>query len=344
MEKNILITSVGNIGIGNQILNSLRLSKEKLTIVGTDISENVEFEKLDKYYKVTKPNQKEYFDSMKKIISENNIGIIFVGSLSEALWFFDNMDYFEKKKITVVLGEKQLFSLCADKNELFTYLKNSGIILPKFKKINNLKDCYDIDFFPVVLKQNKNAVASNHVYIAFDKEDLYLLSNYLLKNNVDLIAQEWIGDKDNEFSVSVTSDAYATPVGVVAMRRDFGSAISFKNKINHAGKDFYISSGITQGSVENISELHTQAKNIAVALNSKGPLNLQGKWEKGIFYLIDAHPAITSSVYMKALAGYNEPLYYVKTFLDNESYILDAKEMCIFKKIVAEIKGDRDVY
>ncbi len=337
--KKILITAVGNIGIGSQILNSLRLSKEELFIVGTDITDDVELHKLNYFYKLPHPTDNNYFKRLNEIITTHSIELIFIGSFAEAVWFLKNKKYFVNNNVKIILGEERLFNLCMNKENLFMYLQSKGVILPKYKKINSIDDCQTIDFFPIVIKQNTNASSSNHVYIAFDSEDLLFLTKYLLKNKIDIIAQEWIGNSQNEYSISVTSSTEKKPIGVVALRRVFNSAISYKNKISHNDVDYYISSGVSQGYIENIPELHKQAKEIAVVLESIGPLNLQGVWHEGVFYLIDAHPAITNSVYMKALAGYNEPLYYVKTISgDLDDCCLEAKECLVIKRTYAMLK------
>lgn len=320
--KGILITAVGGIGVGSQIVESLCLPSEiPLYLVGTDV--NVEYincrDKLDAFYQVPSPSSKHYFDAVMKIINDHNIKLIFVSSIQESYWFYDNMSFFLEKNIFIIQNQESLFHLCMDKCALFDYLKAKNFPLPKYKRISSLSDCDVVDFFPVIVKPNNQAIASNHVYIAFDLLDLQLLSQYLMKNNIAILAQEWVGDATNEYSVSVTCNDKGEVEGSIAMLRRFDSAISCKSKISHNGQTYAISSGITQGtSIRNVALCH-QAEAICKALDSRGPMNLQGKWAHGVFWLIDAHPAITSSVFLKALAGYNEPIWFVKKYLCNKT-------------------------
>ena len=337
--KSILVTSVGNIGVGNQILCSLRMSNDPLYIVGTDISDKcIDIEMLNTFCLVPRSDQDSYKSIIKDIILTYNVGLVFVGSSSEATFFLNNLNYYLSLGVFVVLGSRELHDLCLNKCKLFDYLRSKGVLLSRYKKIDCVQDCEHIDFFPVVVKQNFQALASNHVYLAFDFTDLKLLSGYLINNGIDIIAQQWIGDSMNEFTVSVTSNTDGEVISSIAMRRNFESSISYKAKYVRNGKTYFISSGITQGKVEIIPKLSQQVEKIAWLLKSTGPLNLQGIWSNENFYLFDAHPAITSSVYMKALAGYNEPLYYVDRILAGKDHILASHEVEIVKKIFAEVK------
>lgn len=333
--KNILITAVGNLGVGSQIVESLRISSDaRLYLVGTDIKDDHIgcLERLDSFYCVPSPSEDQYFNRINEIIDIHNIELIFVCSIKEAYWFYKNMNYFLQKGIYVILDKEELFHLCMDKCALFDYLKINGIPLPKYKRISCIEDCEAVDFFPVVLKQNNQAIASNHVYIAYDIDDLKLLSQYLIKNNIPIIAQEWVGDDTNEYSISVTCNTNGEIIGSIAMLRSFDSSISYKCKIIRNDICYVISSGITQGTIVRNPDLCKQAETISEVLGSHGSLNLQGKWVNGIFWLIDAHPAITSSVYLKALAGYNEPLLIVNQYLYGKSIDLTYKEMKITRK------------
>lgn len=333
--KNILITAVGNIGVGSQIVEALRIPNDvELYIVGTDMKDSHIScrEKLNSFYCVPAPTQESYFYKITEIIDRHNIGLIFVCSIKEAYWFYKHMPFFSKRGIHIVLDSEDIFHLCMDKCKLFDYLAHKGIPLPRYKRIKCLKDCEAVDFYPVVLKPNDQAIASNHVYIAYDVDDLKLLSQYLIKNNIQILAQEWVGDDTNEYSISVTCNAKGDIVSSVALLRSFDSAISYKSKTIHNGSCYVISSGITQGTIVKNPALCLQAETIAKALGSHGPLNLQGKWVNNVFLLFDAHPTITSSTYIKALAGYNEPLWIVNQYFFNEPTPLTYKEMKVTRK------------
>lgn len=336
----VLVTAVGNIGTGSQIVECLfKGNNDNLYIIGTDISLDSIYcrEKLDALYKVPRVTEANFEYEFERIILQHNVKIVFVGSINEAMWCYGHQDFFDRHKIFVVLGEEKLFNLCMRKDEMFHYLEMKNIPVPRYRKIQKLEDCEAIDFFPLVLKPNKYAIASNHVYVAFDKEELLLLSQYAIKNGFEMLAQEWKGDSTQEYSVSVTHDGLGVKYGSIAIKRDFSSSISRKISYRKKGQEYIISSGITQGVVTDNDHLLQQAEKIAIALNSKGPLNIQGIWENDIFWLIDAHPAITSGAYMRALSGYNEPLFWVELLLHKRIINLSFEEIRINRRMQVEV-------
>ncbi len=317
----ILVTAVGNLGPGSQIVECLyKDNNGNLSLIGTDINpEGVHcVDLLDKFYEVPRANDPEYGKVIENIILENSVDLVFVGSMYEAIWTYRNASFFKMHNVRIVLGNEELFQLCMDKNKLFKKLENNGIDVPKYKLITCVEDCFDIDYFPCVLKPNKFAIASNHIYLAYDMKDLLLLSQYTI-NKEEMIAQEWKGNSTHEYSVSIIYFSKDNPCKSIAIKRDFSSSISKKATYKKNNTEYIVSSGITQGIVDNDMELLSATETIARSLHSVGsPLNIQGIWDDGKFWLIDAHPAITGGAYIRALAGFNEPAFWVDYLLHNK--------------------------
>lgn len=339
MKINVLVTAVGNAGVGSQIVEALKLSNLDLNIVGTDISDFC-IPQLDKFYKVPKATDPDYSEVIDRIISENSIHAIFPSSGAEIKFFLYNRKKYEDRGICIPLNSESIQEVCEDKYHLFSYLSKKGISVPEFLKINKIEDCYKISSFPVVIKPNTLASASEHVYIAFDVEDAICYTKVMLKRGLDIVVQEYVGDMNSEYTVGVTSDTSSNVLGVIVIHRLYYSAISYKNRFRIGDKSYAISSGITQGEVVHDENIAIQAQNIAKCLNSCGPLNLQGMIVDQQFLLIDAHPTITGSVSIRALAGYNEPENFLREKILRQVPKYTYRNIQVVRKLICEIKGD----
>lgn len=86
------------------------------------------------------------------------------------------------------------------------------------------------------------------------------------------------------------------------MKREFPCKLSFVQK----SERFLISSGYSQGLINDYPEICEQAKRIAIALDSEGPLNIQGRVIKGVFYPFEINPRFSGTTYLRAMAGFPE--------------------------------------
>src|SRR6202000_1516155 len=101
-------------------------------------------------------------------------------------------------------------------------------------------------------------------------EILYI--QLLIKNNREVIAQEYIGIEEGEYTIGVLSDTKGTIIGSIAMQRSFTSKLS----VAYRGAKGLISSGYSQGLIADFPEIRQQAEYIARESGSTGPFNVQG--------------------------------------------------------------------
>ena len=79
----VLITGVGG-QLGQSIVKSIRLSKIGTTIIGTDCdSLSAGLYRIDKAYIVPQAHERSYIPTLIKIIQENSIELVLVGSANE---------------------------------------------------------------------------------------------------------------------------------------------------------------------------------------------------------------------------------------------------------------------
>ncbi len=336
---NALVTAVGNIGVGHQIVSALRLTPLPIKIYGTDICDfNIEKDVLDGFDIVPRASDiASYSSCINNIIERWKIDIIFVGSLPELLYFQKFRIQYEKAGIVLAINTDEATRICLNKYHTYQHLEKNQIPVPRFCKLNSINDCRKIDYFPVVLKPNGQLTSSEHVYIAFNESDLMCLCKYMLNQEIDIVAQEYIGNQYSEYTISVTTDLDGKVAGTIVICRDFSSAITYKNRYKYKNDEYYISSGITQGKIVHNDEISRQACIIANALRSRGSLNIQAMFVNNSLLIIEAHPAMTGSTYIKALAGYNEPEYYIQKRLLNEPFQLVFRDAFVKRDLVVSL-------
>ena len=340
---NVLVTSIGNIGVGNQILNALRLSNMNLTIIGTDVSDfNIPQKELDFFYKVSYAHSVNYEKEMLGIISKHNVNIVFVGSEQEYIYFSANRKIYNGMGVFLAINSSEMAKIGFNKFNTYNRLNKAGIKIPQYCKINDANDYKNITFYPAIIKPNINSSSSQNVFIDFDAQDAKGFIQYMLKLNIDTIAQEYVGDCYSEHTIEVTSDMKGHILGTFIIRRNFNSAISYKNKITKDKKDYLISSGITQGEVIHDEYIKEQAEEIARVLGSKGPLNIQAMFVNQELLTIEVHPMITGSVYIRALAGYNEPENIIKKEILNENVTYEYRNLKVVRKLVNKIYEEEE--
>jgi carbamoyl-phosphate synthase large subunit len=116
------------------------------------------------------------------------------------------------------------------------------------------------------------------------------------------VLQEYICDDDGEFTVGVLHLTDGRRVGSVALRRVLESKLSIMHKTSWG----VISSGYSQGLIDDFPALAPMVEQIAASLGSRGPLNVQGRVRNGVLLPFEINARFSASTYLRALAGFNE--------------------------------------
>ena len=111
--------------------------------------------------------------------------------------------------------------------------------------------------------------------------------NYLERNGRPVVVQQYLPEAEGEFTVGVLSLPDGSLLGSIALRRLFHNKLSVLVR-SDAG---LISTGYSQGLIDDFPEVRRACERIAVALGSRGPLNVQGRVHEGVFYPLN-QPAV----------------------------------------------------
>jgi len=68
-----------------------------------------------------------------------------------------------------------------------------------------------------------------------------------------------------------------------------------------------ISSGVSQGRIDDFPEVRDPCEALAEGLDSRGPLNIQCRMHQGELVVFEINPRFSGTSLLRALAGFNEP-------------------------------------
>lgn len=296
----VLVAGVGGASLGTEILKSLAESNN-YTLYACDISHYAYglFEAwVEKGY-VVKPNK--YIENISEICEAHGISFVIPGGEQPMVLLNNSREQLSRKGIIIISNNQYTIDTFSDKHRTFELLDSLGITIPITVNPKTEKD-FDEFPYPCIVKPSTGSGGSSFVFIAADKEEAKLYANLLICNNKQPILQEYIDDSEGEFTVGVLSLPNRHVVGSIALKRLFHSKLA----VTYKGDNGLISSGYTQGQIDDYPEIRKVAEKIAIASGSEGPLNIQGRVKNGVFVPFEINPRFSASTYLRTLAGFNE--------------------------------------
>lgn len=302
-----------------ELLKSLKMAKHEYKIVATDMWEN-SFGLMETPHRYVIPpaNSSEYVDKLIKICKKENVQAIATGSEPELKKVSQNSKIFEENGVKVLLNSWDVIQKCTDKFTLTKILKNLNIPYPDFFLYENENDIKKIQKFPVVIKPRVGG-GSQNVFLAMDNEEVRFFTKYLKKYGFEPLVQEYVGDHDNEFTIGILYADNGKLLTSIAMKRLLGSGLSTRQTIiSKTKKKFVISSGISQGLIDDFQEIREMAVKIAVGLKVNGPVNIQCRKTNDGIIPFEINPRFSGTTSPRSLVGLNEPDIFCRYKLYDE--------------------------
>lgn len=322
MDKiNVLVTSAGGFGHGSSIVKALLRSSLPLNVIGTDMSPRlINSSELSSKEVVPPANADGYIEAILGLIKSYSIDCMFTGSEQELLKASQCRGEIESSGVKLFLNNTNVINLCKNKLKCNERLAGLGFSAPKTILIGKEEDCDRVDFYPAVIKPYLETGASVNIFIANNKDELKLVVTYLLARKLDVVAQEYLPYKDNEYTVGVTSLLEkAQIVSSIAMRR-FVEGPSRYIKM----EDIVISSGLSQGEFLGFDDIRSVCEEIAVKIGSTGPMNIQLRVVNGKVRPFEINPRFSGTTSARALNGYNEPEFFIRKYIVRDPNAADS--------------------
>jgi carbamoyl-phosphate synthase large subunit len=310
----VLVTGVGGGGIGEQILKALRLAPTRYEIVGCDASpQSTGLLEVDHPYIAPAAREPSYVSALIALCKKHQVRAVFPGSEPELRVISENRAAFEAEKIFLPINPHAVIETCLDKDKTATFLASHGFASPRSVRIDEEADLARVDFFPAVVKPYLGGGGSSDVTIAQYAGELRALAKLLLLGGRKLMVQEYVGTPEAEYTVGVLTGMDGRVLHSIALRRfilsALGNRLKTPNRTGRAelGPTLAISSGISQGEIGPFPAVTKPCEEIAAALGSRGPLNIQVRFVAGKVYVFEINPRFSGTTCMRAMVGYNEP-------------------------------------
>jgi carbamoyl-phosphate synthase large subunit len=323
---NIVITGISGGSIGNEVLKALRLAEIPYHIIGVDINPaSLGLYQSDEAYIVPPASDPEYVDILLELCKKRNARVLIPGSEAEMKTVSYNRHRFTGADILTLINSTEVIELCTDKWKTTEFLLENGFKCPQSVLLETEDDCNRIDRFPVVVKPSVGSGGSNLVFIAQDIEEARFFTHYVLNAGVLPVAQEYVGSSDEEYTAGVLTTLDGGLISSLVVHRRIMNGISNKMKIKgrigkYNGQMLAISSGISQGAIEDLPEIRLECERLAKAIGSKGPLNVQLRLVDGEVFIFEINPRFSGTTVFRALAGCNEPDILIRNHLFDESF------------------------
>jgi len=300
----VLVTGAGS-GVGQGIVKSLRNSRVEVTIISADIVPlNASLYRADEAVFIPKVESHGALSIMTRIIKENKIDIVMVGSEFDLCFFAENKSRIEEETgALIVASPLKTVEIAGDKWLTSEFLRENGLPYAESYLAGDINDAVKkaakLDY-PFVLK-DRFGTSSRNVYV-LNNEDALINIFEKIPNPV---LQKYIGKSQlsNEYTCSIFKCANGSLLGPFTARRTL-----------RGGSSWVIE-------VDQYKELYPLLLSIGEKLPIMGSLNIQLMINEYGAIPFEFNARFSGTTAVRAYFGFNEPEmvirnYYLKEEID----------------------------
>ena len=306
-KDTVLVTGAGSFCAIN-IIKSLK-AVNQYRIITTDIyPASVGVFRSDAGYLVPQEGEDDRFiKELLKICSKEKVAILIPGFDSELPFILQAKQKFEVQGTRVLIGNERLIDIGNDKLKLAGFLKDSGFPFLKSYPLSEHRAALKELSYPFVVKPKAGWGQRGFHLISSRRDFDYVLGN--LKASQDYMIQEYIDEREGEYSNSVSVALDGDILGCICSRRELVKGDSRKIIIDH------------------YPELREQMIRLARQIGSPGPMNVQCRLKKGKAYIFEINARFSTTNVVRAACGYNEVVLLTEHFLTGKKkYIRQYKK------------------
>ncbi|MGL2995205.1 NAD-dependent epimerase/dehydratase family protein [Flavobacterium sp. TSSA_36] len=311
---NVALSCAGS-GIGQSVINSIRLSKLPIKTFGFDVSPMAfGLYDCDVFLLTPAVSDKDYVSFVIATCVAHKIDLIVPCIDEEVQLFARHKAAFTKAGVKVLVAGERLVAICRDKEAMSRLLHP---IVPIFVASYD-KSSFAIALdkgevhFPVIAKPRSGS-ASAGIHIISNAEDLQAINDGMILQELaiphkkdldyDFYRQQLdqkINPQVSEISVQIVADLQGEVIGQM---------MSY-NKLKN-GVPIEIFPYENEAILEEISQLYPFLKE----LGWKGPLNLQGRLTDNGFKIFEMNARFTGITGLRACMGFNEVAVCIQEWL-----------------------------
>lgn len=312
MKTKIMIAGIGGASLGTEILKSLLLAG-RYEVYGADIYPSTYGLYDPGFARTYLLSAENYVADLLTVCRAADIHYLIPGAEKTTIMLAEAEEKGELWGIHIVGNAPKIIRLCSDKQRTFWRLADLELPTPRTSPWH-CSGTLDNIGLPCIIKPSTNSGGSTSVFFATTADEAATYAEFIVQGGGTPIAQEYIPDTEGEFTIGVLSLPDGCVAGSVALRR----ALTAKLSCSYNSRGGIISSGYSQGLIADFPDLRRQAEAIAIALGSRGPLNIQGRARAGHLLPFEINPRFSASTYLRAIAGFNETDILLRHLIDGE--------------------------
>ncbi len=318
---NVLVTGVSGANTGTQILSALQMCPNDYSILATDVDEvSLGHLVAQKFRTVPPASDPDYVHTLIDLANEWGAKVVAPGSEPELFACAAARMLFAEAGIHLLINNTSVIELCADKAATMRRLQSEGFLVPAWEIVDLYSDVQkeaerllNILNLPLVLKPYVGSGGSKMVNLVQSSRELELRLELLQLNGVEnIMAQEYEGSADKEYTIGVLSDLNGDAFSSFALRRLINSSLTRKELVPNRDRNrikaphLVLSTGVSQGWVDDFPEAREFAESVANALGSQGPLNIQCRQTDKGFMTFEINPRFSGTSSIRAMCGHND--------------------------------------
>jgi carbamoyl-phosphate synthase large subunit len=322
----VLVTGVGGGGLGHEVVKSLRLAGGYRVIGADTVADSFGFADVDEAHLLPLASAPNYLDIVVDLATQRGAQVVIPGSEAELRVISRHIDRFADAGLLPLINSLDVIDIGLDKSRTMAFLDDHGFPRPRSIMVRSATDVPTDFVLPAIVKPAIGGGGSSDTYVVQERDELDFVCAYLLRQGRAVLLQEYVGTPDDEYTVGVLHSLDGTFVGSIALRRHILGGLSNRikapNRTGRAqlGSVLAVSSGISQGVIDDFPDVRRGCEAIATALGSRGPLNIQCRFADGVLYPFEINPRFSGTTYLRAIAGYNEPDLLIRHHVLGEAF------------------------
>ena len=295
-----MVAGIGGASLGTEIGKCLTLAGG-YTAFGCDISPTAYGLYDANFIETFRVDRDRYIESVIDACRRAGADWLIAGGEQPMALLSAASSQLEEYGIKLVANSPDVVRIFSDKALTFEMLRNAGIEIPRTAVVSSEDDIRSVGF-PCIVKPATGSGGSVSVFFATTADEATTYADFIRRSGGIPIAQEYISEEEGEFTIGVLSLTDGAVAGSIALKRSLDAKLS----ISYRGRGGLVSSGYSQGYIDDFPSLREQAERIAKAVGSQGPINIQGRVRDGKLVPFEINPRFSASTYLRALAGFNE--------------------------------------
>jgi carbamoyl-phosphate synthase large subunit len=305
-----MIAGIGGASLGTEIRKSLTLAGG-YEIFGCDVSRTAYGLYEQDFAGTWQVSRADYVASVLNVCIESGAVFLSPGGEQPMTLLAAANKTFGDAGIRLLANTPEVIALFSDKEKTFQRLAGYGIPIPRTVAISTKGDLEQVGL-PCIVKPATGSGGSAAVFFAVSVDEVMIYADFIRRTGSCPVAQEYIDDREGEFTIGVLSLPDGRLAGSIALRRSLDAKLS----VAYRGRGGLISSGYSQGHIGEYGDLCRQAERLAEVIGSRGPINIQGRVRDGVLLPFEINPRFSASTYLRAMAGFNEVDILIKFMLD----------------------------